>query len=189
MNKILLILTVFMATVSSLSLHYDPYSTLLNDDDLQKEQLDSTDPALSAVLDGKEPYWESFNLWQCFPTDKIRIECQEAEYHGPKWTPSLYVMSESHRFEFSMDPDPEPDCERIVANWKSLLEDERAFCVYAAFLQIADDVDESEARDGSLWIINELKTQKGYWKFEADENWKTEPKDPLGKSDEESISP
>jgi len=128
-------------------------------------------PAMSAPLDGS-PYWAAYNQWLCFPTQNIEISYVEAEYGEMRKLPTLHVTQDSHFFEFSMDPEPAPNFDNIAAKWKALLKDEAAFCVYAAPLQELDVTHYSTpAESASLWIVNRLKTSKGYWNFESDENW------------------
>ena len=89
-----------------------------------------------------------------------------------KKVPALQVVYGSHFYEFSMDPEPRLDCEKIIDRWKNLLAGESVFCTFAAFLQNFDDgPPEPELKEGSVWIINQLKSAKGRWTFEEGENW------------------
>ena len=171
MKKISIFALVLLTSAASLSMLRIPFTDILNGDDYKAVEIDARrGSALSAPLDGKTPYWESFNRWQCFPADQIETMCLEADYGTVRKVPAIHVSYGSHLYEFSMDPEPEPDCEKILDRWKQLLAGEDAFCTFAAFLQDLD-TNETEAIDGSVWIINQLKTRKGYWSFEADENW------------------
>ena len=172
-KKLTLNISILLLGILNLSMYYDPNSELLSTADYEQIKLDSTrGPALSSYLDGKSLYWESYNTWQCFPTRDLEIDCMEAEYNGIKRVPTIHIIYNLHRFEFSMDPEPEPNCDIIIDRWKNLLLDENTFCTYAAFLQDLDLSDpDSIAKDGSVWIINQLKTSKGYWNFELEDNW------------------
>jgi hypothetical protein len=164
----------FLLACTTISMTDGFYSALLTEDDYKAQQQEATarGPALSAPLDGKTPYWESFNQWLCFPVEAVEITCLEAEYGRIVKVPALHIVYGAHYYEFSMDPDPEPDCEAVTRYWRTLLEGEREFCVYAAPLQEYEGVpSESGAKDGSVWIINRLKSGKGYWNFETEDNW------------------
>jgi hypothetical protein len=149
-------LIVLIAGMSNLSMYSDRYATVLDSSDYNWERVDaaSGESALSAPSIDGEPAWESYNQWQCFPSDGI-----EMQWHA------------SHLYEFSMDADPEPDSDKVIDDWKKLLEDEGAFCVYAAFLQKLDYLPKDPSLEGSLWITNRLKTRKGYWSFDAEDNY------------------
>lgn len=174
MKKYLPLSIAFFLACTTISMTDGFYSTLLKEDDYKAQQQDASarSPALSAPLDGRTPYWESFNQWLCFPAKAVEITCLEAEYGGIVKVPALHIVYDAHYYEISMDPDPKPDCEFVTRRWQELLEGESGFCAYAAPLQEYDGVpSESGAKDGSVWIINRLKSNKGYWNFEADENW------------------
>ncbi|MGZ3709705.1 MAG: hypothetical protein ACXWP5_11550 [Bdellovibrionota bacterium] len=165
------IAAAFVAGLSCLSLFRGDPADLLSGEDYAQEESDRTDGhALSSALDDENP-WESFNKWQCFPADSAEITCATAEYNGPKDVPILTVSYGTHHYEFSMDPEPEPDCAKVSAKWKNLLENQSSFCTYAAFLQYSEDASGTPDKDESVWIINQLKTGKGYWKFENKEDW------------------
>ena len=164
--------TVLAGTTLSMSNGF--YSDLLTPDDyrFQHEEARTRGPALSAPLDGKTPYWESFNQWLCLPAGSVEVTCLEADYAGSAMVPTIHVLNDGHYYEISMDPEPKPDCETITRHWAELLNGEHAFCAYAAPLQEYDgDLSDTGAKDGSVWIINRLKTGKGYWNFESPENW------------------
>lgn len=172
---------------STLSMTQAFHSGILNDDDylLQEQEFTAHKPALSAPLDGKTPYWESFNKWLCFPADRVEVTCLDAEYDGIVQVPALHVVQNEHYYEISMDPEPKPDCALIARRWRELLDGEREFCAYAAALQEYDAVPpESGAKDGSVWIINRLKSDKGYRDFTADENWLKDDEGTSNESDE-----
>jgi hypothetical protein len=81
MRGVLLSLFAILAGLSSLSMSYDYSAGILVETDYERQRLDaSRGAALSAPLDGQTPYWESFNRWQCFPTQGAEISCAEADY-------------------------------------------------------------------------------------------------------------
>ena len=152
----------------------NPALKVLNQDDYeyQRQQTFERGPALHSWLDGRTPYWESYNQWLCFPVESVEVTCLNAEYNGVVQVPTIHVVQAQHYFEISMDPDPKPDCAVITHRWRELLQDQREFCVYAAPLQEYDGVlPDSRAKDGSVWIINRVKTASGYWDFSSPDNW------------------
>lgn len=181
MTKFRVLLVAVITATFSLSMVHDPTYNLLNDIDYAKARSDAAQgPALTAPLDGS-PYWSSYNQWLCFSSQNIEMSCLEAEYNGIKKVPVLHLTEGTHYFEFSMDPEPALDCNKVIDRWNALLKNELAFCAYAAPLQELDiTAYDSNAETGSVWIINQLKTAKGYWKFESEENW-------LRDSDEDAI--
>jgi hypothetical protein len=108
--------------------------------------------------------------WQCFPTSGVEFQCAEAQYEGLRRVPLFHVEYASHLYEFSMETDPAPDCDKVLNDWKKLFKGEDAFCVYAAYLQKLE-FQPKDGIDGSVWMINRLKTRKGYWSFDSDENY------------------
>ena len=173
MKKIPLLFTALSAGISSLSMSYDYSSGILGEADTHfEEQERARGPALSAPSDDSGPYWESFNQWQCFPSENVEVSCAQAEYGQVVDVPILGLVYDSHYYEFSLDPDPKPDCRKVTEFWTKLLDGEDAFCAFGAFLQNYDgDLSRSGAKSGSVWIINRLKTRNGIWSFEASENW------------------
>jgi hypothetical protein len=172
MQKGLISVIVVAASLSSLSMYHNPAMALLNEHDYARVENNLTHgPALSAPTDGS-PYWAAYNRWLCFPAENIEISYVEAEYGEIRKVPTLHVTEGSNFFEFSVDPEPAPHFDNITENWKALLKDETVFCVYAAPLQDLDVSNyETTVESASLWVINRLKTSKGYWKLESDENW------------------
>jgi hypothetical protein len=74
--------------------------------------------------------------------------------------------------DFSLDPEPGQDCDQTLKEWLSLLENQRSFCVYAAHLQKSpDNPFQSEGiSEWHLWIVNQIKTNSGYWKWAEPED-------------------
>ena len=157
----------------TLSMTRVPYSEILTKEDyqMQLQAFVAHKPEMTA-FEGETPYWESFNQWLCFPAKNIEVGCEETDDDGDTTQiPLLRVIQDGHYYEISMDPDPKPDCERVKRQWRELMQDERELCAYAAPLQELKPVPaESGAKDGSLWIINCLKTGKGYWDVVTGEN-------------------
>ena len=169
-NKRLSIFIVVAASISCLSMttfnHYD----LLSPEDQEMEVLGREEPSvLSSALDAI-PHWESFNTWQCFSTENIEPECSELDY-GAIHVPTLRMREGNTLYDFSLDPEPDLNCEQTLTKWIALLENQRSFCVYAAHLQIyPDNPFESEGvEEWHLWIVDQIKTYNGYWKWAGTE--------------------
>jgi len=172
MKKTVLIAIFFLFLGLRHSSSYDFSANILDGSDYLLEERDQMGPrALGSLLnDGIS--WESFNHWQCFPTQNIEIECAEADYGKIVKIPNLSVFAGSRRIDFSMDPEPAPDCEKIAKRWGDLLAGESEFCVYAAFLQT--DGENPRVLDeisNSLWIASRLKSMKGTWSAREAGNW------------------
>jgi hypothetical protein len=126
MTKFHFLTITIIAGASNLSMYHDPSTDLLDDHDYERTCIDASQgPALSSPLDGS-PHWASYNQRLCFPNENVDIECMEAEYGEIRRVPALHVTSSSHYYEFSMDPEPAPDCDAIIAHWKALLADEQS---------------------------------------------------------------
>ena len=192
MRKGLITIIAIAAGVSSLSMYRNPATDLLDEHDYERMRIDvSQGPALSGPLISGSVSWASYNQWLCFPAQNIDVACAEDEYdEETRKVPVLHVMENSHYFELSMDAEPAPDCDKVTERWKALLQDEGAFCAYAAPLQELDiNAYDTHAEAGSLWIVNQLKTAKGYWHFESDENWLRQDDDDSIESNAEVVSP
>jgi hypothetical protein len=166
LNTRLRIAIVLVSSLSCLSMASISHYELLNSDDQEKEAVDQKGtPALSSGLNAV-PQWESFNTWQCFPTENIRLECTELD-NGEIRVPTLRFSKKSIMYDFSLDPEPGLDCDQILEKWATLLENQRSFCVYAAHLQkYPDNPFQSEGiAEWHLWIVNQIKTNNGYWKW------------------------
>lgn len=180
MRKSLITLAAIATGLSSLSMYRNLATDLLDGHDYEQMRVDvSRGSALSGPLVNGSPTWASYNQWLCFPARDVEIACAEDEYDREiRKVPVLHTTEGSHYFEFSMDAEPAPDCDKITERWKALLQDEGAFCAYAAPLQELNiSAYDTQAEAGSLWIINQLKTSKGYWRFESDENWLRQDED------------
>ena len=172
MRKSLISLVAFASGISNLSMYSNPATHLLERHDYDRMQRElSSGPALSGPLDGS-PYWSSYNQWLCFPTTNLDTECLETEFEDRRKIPALHITEGAHFFEFSLDPNPAPNCEKITKRWRALLRNESEFCVYAAPLQEFDTkASDVRGESGSVWIMRQLKTAKGYWNFESSDNW------------------
>jgi hypothetical protein len=153
-----LLLTFLLAPIILAAVYYDGWG-ILNDDDFELEKQGSKTRALGSAI-GEEPYWESFNKWQCFSTNSAEAYCAIIG-HGQLSAVSISAVDDSgKRYELSDEPVSNETCAQQLLDWQQLLEGEHGFCVYAAYLQNIDDNHE-------LWIVSRLKTQKGVWDFDS----------------------
>lgn len=169
-NKLFRKALILITSLSSLSMmNINPYD-LLGPEDQEMEITDQTEgPALSSGLNAANQ-WESFNTWQCFSTESIQLECSELDY-GAIYVPTLRMSNGTILYDFSLDPEPDLNCEEILAKWTALLKNQRSFCVYAAYLQKYHDnpFELDGIEEWHLWIVNQIKTLNGYWNsFEPD---------------------
>jgi len=163
-SKLWRLLIVLLAGAASLSMYSNPYLELLTSGDWEFEKADRDDgSALSSPI-GQSPRWESFNEWQCFSTQNIHLECTELD-DGSIQVPTLRVGRAGHILDFSMDPEPSFDCEQVRMDLIDLLDQEDSFCVYAAHLQEhpSENFGDPDVISWNLWIMSQVKTQKGYW--------------------------
>jgi hypothetical protein len=171
MKKPAIFLVVFLAASTSLSMYNAPYRDLLSDEDYRKEQEDSKRPAITApIVDGVVD-WQSFNQWQCFSTKQLKIECVPDEEGRNLCYPLMIVDEGTDVFEFEVSTGGGYiNSDLILSQWNSLLADEQAFCAYSGY--IPDDSDSHEF----VFDLSQIKTSKGYWEYDAEENWR-EPDD------------
>lgn len=141
---------------------------LLSIDDQEKEVADHDGtPALSSPLN-ETPQWKSFNTWNCFETNNISLELTEID-EGSMKVPTLLISSDRIQYEFSLDPEPDLDSERILRRWAELLDGQASFCVYAAFLPDLDATPAGAPKsENQAWVVNQLKTGRGTWSYEDD---------------------
>lgn len=157
------VLLICIASIFCLSISGAYYYDLLSFEDWERFNQQSA-PVLSAALD-EDPYWESFNEWHCYSTKNIQFECTELDF-GLRYVPTIRISDSSDLYDYSLDPGPVLDCGKTLDEWKNLIEGEEAFCVYSAYLQdLPDESYEAEGiRHWSLWILEDIKTNNGYWK-------------------------
>lgn len=139
---------------------------LLSPEDREMEASDQDGvPGLSSALNS-DVDWESRNIWRCFSKEEIHIECSELDT-GAIHVPTIRLNDGGQLLDFSLDPSPNLACHEVLARWTELLENQRIFCVYASHLQELEyEKSESDGvLDWHLWIISQLKTNSGSWKW------------------------
>jgi hypothetical protein len=130
-------------------------SQILTKQDIEYQNFTNSDGRiLGSALDDPE-YWESYNQWLCFPSAEI-VETK-TEIHG-HWQ-QTYILGASlgnQYFEFDVPLELNWDFEKVRQEWVGLLANTSEVCILGAFLQ-------SQKNDESLWIIQQIKTENGYW--------------------------
>ncbi len=136
------------------------FPSLLDDEDFEFQFANNElGAALGSEIQGEQP-WESFNQWQCFRLESIRFEC--AAYDSEKFTPSLRVETQSEVFLFDTHVEDRLDCEHTLSIWRRIGTGGRDVCVFAARMPEVN-LGSDGSRLQSLWYINRLKGENGYW--------------------------
>jgi len=172
-----LAITVPLAA-ASLSMYRPSSLDLLTEEDYRQEQDDSKTPAVTAApdVDGKIA-WKSFNQWQCFPVSQLKFECDPDSEGQETCYPHLIVEQDGSVFDFQfLTPGDNLKSAVVLDRWNSLVANEESFCVYGAYLP-----DVSDSRE-AVFSVDRLKTAKGYWDYDSEENWYR----PSGLADESS---
>lgn len=120
---------------------------LLDESDFQFMRLDNKEPALSIP----EENFKSYNQWQCFETQDVEVLLVDIDYNKWHQVPSIAVGT----MAFDIDPDINWDKDKVLDHWNNLIQGSKSICIFAAFLQNNDN--------NSLWYIQKIKTQNGYW--------------------------
>lgn len=146
-----------LAAIVNLSMIAIRPEDILSEDDLILEVSERATPALSVAQDSVR-YWESFNQWKCFSTDRVETYCAEID-DGQTSLPTLLVSDDHGALhEFSLDPGPDLNCEVTLHQWSEVLKNQRSFCAYAAYLQQLD-------ANHELWIVDRIKSYRGVWSY------------------------
>jgi hypothetical protein len=151
-----LIVVGAVGLISSL-IHADSHgSSLLTDNDYELEWSSREEgPALNSFLNAKEK-WESYNTWHCFPKQTVALICTDIDYGGWRKSPTIVATTQEHRFEYDLDPTTPWDCDFTLNEWREVIGNSTEICLFGARLQSLED-------RASLWILNSVKSQNGYW--------------------------
>lgn len=162
-------ITALAILAASTSIKGYDRSDLLTADDLNQEATDrARGPALSSALDDPRP-WATYNQWMCFNAAQARVESIQIR-NSSAWKPwpQLEVHTLGQLFEFSPEIDLDLDTLSVIETWTGLAKATREICFYAAFLQYLD-LEENNNLPTSLWVLEDIKTENGYWHI-ADES-------------------
>ena len=167
--KNILILLVSVVGILNLSMEWNyGYEILTRQDfELQKSQ---SRPALSSALSDPD-YWESYNLWQCFPKENVEVACIKVCYRDEcisesDWGDSLTFLvqpPDGALYEFYFEDDEWRSCSQTMELWQPYLENQEAVCIYAAYLQDIAVSPEENIKRRSYWVIDHFKTTAGRW--------------------------
>ena len=130
-------------------------------------------PALE-TKSGEVPHHEAYNRWLCFDKDRYEYGCYDANSKKMSATdedeggyaPRLFVETADHVFQLE-DPDQYSldRCLGIVEEWRKIIEDQPAICVFGAKWW-----SDAESPDLSDWLIYGLKSPAGRQMAEVYEN-------------------
>jgi hypothetical protein len=159
-NKISLLVILAFSTANLSFVNSDGY-TRLNKDDFSL--LVSRDGPTITRDDGLETYWK----WQCFSTQTVDVGCAKecdnngnCHYDDPDYGEVTVVVTDFKGKTLNFDYEFESeDCLKKVEQIKSLLLDQRSFCVLAAYLQNMDP----PAQQDQLWVLYRIKAGENYW--------------------------
>lgn len=132
---------------------------ILSPRDLEQEKSDrQRGPALSSAVDDPNP-WATFNQWMCFDAHQVEIKPIEIKIDDWKPWPQFTVTTAGQKFDLSPETDLDLNTEQVLNEWEKLVLGSQEICFYAAFLQYID-----EDISYSLWVLEDIKTQNGYWR-------------------------
>jgi hypothetical protein len=163
-------LVVLLAAPNLSMTWLDSNHSLLTEADFQLQESQDR-PALSSVI-GEEPGWESFNEWQCFPTDRVESYCAIHSFPrddgktDDKRTPTLRISTDSDEimdFDYDNFGSFDVNCDSALWQWRQMLDGTDTLCLYGAYLQ---DIADGEG----YWILERMKTGKGFWPPAKEEN-------------------
>lgn len=159
-------------------------SRLLTTADFAAEENDRQQgPTLSSANADPNP-WATYNQWMCFDTQHVQLEPVQIKFDTDwKPWPQITVTTSEHRFLISPETDLHLNTEELLAQWKKLFEGSREICIYSAFLQYVDE--EDGISSDSLWVLEKLKTENGYWDITQSEAAENELPEPLDPTDDE----
>jgi hypothetical protein len=160
--RTILIFTITLPFTLSFNWHDRAYDILGETDwYLSKQAAASGTPALSSTI-GAENQWESYNEWRCFSTKSIDLRCATIDDNSSSLIPVVSVLSkdEDLDYEYALGSEYIWDCQKVIDSWATLVDEQESICLYGARLQAP------EQDNISLWYIDQIKTQNGYWKME-----------------------
>lgn len=151
--KFFLILTTIFLT-SSFAFINEHYQVLTKEDFDMAHEDNKTSAISWPQSDGS--FVESFNKWQCYSTDQIKLSTVEIEDHESKCVPSIEIAHDNFVQLFDIDNEENWDCEKILDDWNELIKNQRSICLFGAFVQY-------ETSNIFLWDLEKIKTENGYW--------------------------
>tara|TARA_Y100001935_G_scaffold254012_1_gene261769 strand:+ start:277 stop:801 length:525 start_codon:yes stop_codon:yes gene_type:complete len=156
--RLLMILGGFGVLVFSITTGWSASFLSEKDFNLQEESNHQSPPV--SYFDEEGTLVPSYNEWLCFSIEGLTLTCSEHEMDELIKIPVLVSYAGKNAFEIEPSPTDGVDCGQTLEIWKNLLEGEQGFCVLAAYLQ---DLPSGGLKKRSLWILEALKTEQGYW--------------------------
>ena len=103
----------------------------------------------------------------CFSTERVKVECEPDETVPTICYPRLSVEDASGRMNFEiLTGGNYLNSGAILGRWTDLLTDVDAVCALSAQLR------DISSPQGAFFSLEQLKTLKGYWDYDSDENWR-----------------
>jgi len=162
MKKTIIVLILMVISVSAFP-HFGA-SILTREDEILAEESTAYGPALSSASNAKDQ-WGSYNQWMCFPKMDVKYEC--AQYDQDILVPSVKAQTNEHVFFFELHVEDGVLCEKTLAEWEKMSIQSSEVCLFAAQMPNTD-LGEDRGRPQSLWYLDALKTENGYWQIAAD---------------------
>ncbi|MDD4974501.1 MAG: hypothetical protein PHY93_09145 [Bacteriovorax sp.] len=160
--RIILIFTIALPSTLSFSLHDSSYDILSEEDwSLLRQEKEKGTPALSSAI-SDENKWESYNEWRCFSAKNVEALCASVDDDDSHLVPIVTIQNKdgSPGYEYALGSEYNWNCNKVIESWSVLIENQESICIHGAYLQ------EDEQNNNSLWYIDQIKTQNGYWKME-----------------------
>lgn len=153
MKKIILIILLGICFTLSGEAQLEDNILSQQDIDMQMEGY-SWGPALSSSPEDPNA-WEAYNEWRCFATEEIHLSC--SIYDVSTEVAGMQIYSEGMNYFYDLPVESNLNCYETLLTWRDLIGKSLQVCIFAAQLPGAI------AESGSLWYIQKIKTEYGYW--------------------------
>ena len=163
--KIFLLIITALFSISAISNTESDPTYLLEDYDFELEEVTNNPTAPISIQDSNGQLVPSYNEWICLSSQDLVLTCSEHEFEEDETVivPMISVDDGNKVFEFEVSSSETLDCNDTLEQWVKLVDSENAICVLAAYLQNLTFKDDEVIDNHSLWILDGLKTKKGYW--------------------------
>lgn len=170
MNKNHKLFLIILISFLNTSLSWDQYNfDILNDRDFALQE-NQDRPTLQSPI-GEEPYRESYNEWQCFPTHSVQIHYYNREGKSPEdfnpdereeydYYAAITLWHENRLFVFeSPNRESLSECLEQTTAWINLMNNQETVCLFSA--KWPETEEERSHFDYDYWLIYGMKTLLG----------------------------